>query len=71
MCIRTDYPLEHSWVVIFNDEAGEKTGIVKWKEKKVSVGDNTCRAGIEFLRNQKTEDSQVNSGSQPDQSVIR
>jgi PAS domain S-box-containing protein len=50
MCIRTDYPLEHSWVVIFNDEAGEKTGIVKWKEK-VSVDDNTCRAGIEFLRN--------------------
>ena len=50
MCIRTDYPLEHSWAVIFNDEAGEKTGIVKWKEK-VSVGDNTCRAGIEFLRN--------------------
>jgi PAS domain S-box-containing protein len=50
MCIRTDYPLEHSRVVIFNDEAGEKTGIVKWKEK-VSVDDNTCRAGIEFLRN--------------------
>jgi len=50
MCIRTDYPLEHSGAVIFNDEAGEKTGIVKWKEK-VSVGDNTCRAGIEFLRN--------------------
>jgi PAS domain S-box-containing protein len=50
MCIRTDYPLEHSWMVIFNDEAGEKTGIVKWKEK-VSVDDNTCRAGIEFLRN--------------------
>jgi PAS domain S-box-containing protein len=50
MCIRTDYPLEHSWVVIFNDEAGEKTGIVKWKEK-VSVDDNTCRAGIEFLGN--------------------
>jgi PAS domain S-box-containing protein len=50
MCIRTDYPLEHSWVVIFNDEAGEKKGIVKWKEK-VSADDNTCRAGIEFLRN--------------------
>jgi PAS domain S-box-containing protein len=50
MCIRTDYPLEHSWVVVFNDEAGEKTGIVKWKEK-VSVDDNACRAGIEFLRN--------------------
>jgi PAS domain S-box-containing protein len=50
MCIRTDYPLEHSWAVIFNDEAGEKTGIVKWKEK-VSVGENSCRAGIEFLRN--------------------
>ncbi len=50
MCIRTDHPLEHSWVVIFNDEAGEKTGIVKWKEK-VSVDDNTCRAGIEFLKN--------------------
>jgi PAS domain S-box-containing protein len=50
MCIRTDYPLERSWMVIFSDEAGEKTGIVKWKEK-VSVDDNTCRAGIEFLRN--------------------
>ena len=50
VCIRTDYPLEHSWAVIFNDGAGEKTGIVKWKEK-VGVGDNTCRAGIEFLRN--------------------
>jgi PAS domain S-box-containing protein len=50
MCIRTDHPLEHSWVVIFSDEAGEKTGIVKWKEK-VSVDDNTCRAGIEFLQN--------------------
>jgi hypothetical protein len=50
MCIRTDYPLEHSWEVIFNDEGGEKTGIVKWKEK-VSIDDNTCRAGIEFLQN--------------------
>jgi PAS domain S-box-containing protein len=50
MCIRTDYPLEHSWAVIFNDETGEKTGIVKWKEK-VSAGDNTCRSGIEFLQN--------------------
>ena len=50
MCIRTDYPLEHSCAVIFDDEAGEKTGIVKWKEK-VSVDSNTCRAGIEFLRN--------------------
>ena len=50
MCIRTNYPLEHSWEVIFNDEAGEKTGIVKWKEK-ANVEDNTCRAGIEFLRN--------------------
>jgi PAS domain S-box-containing protein len=49
MCIRTDYPLEHSWAVIFNDETGEKTGIVKWKEK-VSAGDNTCRSGIEFLQ---------------------
>jgi PAS domain S-box-containing protein len=50
MCIRTDHPLERSWVVIFNDEAGEKTGIVKWKEQ-VSVEDNTCRVGIEFLQN--------------------
>jgi len=50
MCIRTDYTLEHSCAVIFDDEAGEKTGIVKWKEK-VSANDNTCRAGIEFLRN--------------------
>jgi hypothetical protein len=50
MCIRTNYPLEHSYVIIVNDDAGEKTGIVKWKEK-VSVDDNTCRAGIEFLRN--------------------
>ncbi len=50
MCIRTDYPLERSWKVIFNDEAGEKTGIVKWKEK-AGPDDNTCRAGIEFLRN--------------------
>jgi PAS domain S-box-containing protein len=50
MCIRTNYPLEHSYIIIVNDDAGEKTGIVKWKEK-VSVNDNTCRAGIEFLRN--------------------
>jgi len=50
VCIRTDYPLELARVVIFSDGAGEKTGVVKWKEK-ISAGDNTCRAGIEFLRN--------------------
>jgi len=50
MCIRTDYPLDHSSTVIFNDGAGEKTGIVKWKAKG-SPDDNTYRAGIEFLRN--------------------
>jgi len=50
VCIRTSYPLEHSWVVIFNDDAGEKKGIVKWKEK-VGVDHDTYRAGIEFLRN--------------------
>ncbi|HET6364808.1 MAG TPA: PilZ domain-containing protein, partial [Nitrospirota bacterium] len=70
MCIRTNHPLEHSCVVIFNDEAGEKTGIVKWKEK-VSADDNTCRAGIEFLGTNKTADSQINLGIQPDRSLIR
>jgi PAS domain S-box-containing protein len=50
MCIQTDYPLEYYGVIIFNDEAGEKTGIVKWKEK-VSVQDSACRVGIEFLQN--------------------
>jgi PAS domain S-box-containing protein len=49
VCIRTDYPLESSRVVIFNYDAGEKTGIVKWKERVVD--NNTYRAGIEFLRN--------------------
>ena len=49
VCIRTDYPLERSHMITFSDEAGEKTGIVKWKEK-VSIEDSTCRAGIEFLR---------------------
>ena len=49
VCIRTHYPLERSHIITFSDEAGEKTGIVKWKER-VSVADNTCMAGIEFLR---------------------
>lgn len=49
MCIRTNYPLQNSTVITISDEAGEKTGIVKWKEK-VGVGDYTCRAGIEFVR---------------------
>ncbi len=50
MCIQTNYPLERFHVIIVNDNAGDRTGIVKWKEK-VSVNDNTCRAGIEFLQN--------------------
>ena len=49
VCIRTNYPLEHSREVIFKDDAGEKTGIVKWKEK-VGADNDTYRAGIEFLR---------------------
>lgn len=50
MCIQTNYPLERFHVIVVNDDAGDRTGIVKWKEK-VSVNDNTCRAGIEFLQN--------------------
>ncbi len=50
ICIRTDHPLEHYGVVIFNDGAREKTGIVRWKEA-INVKDNACRVGIEFLRN--------------------
>jgi hypothetical protein len=48
VCIRTNYPLERFHIITFSDEAGEKTGIVKWEER-VSVADNTCIAGIEFL----------------------
>jgi PAS domain S-box-containing protein len=48
VCIRTNYPLERYHIITLSYEAVEKTGIVKWKEK-VSVSDNTCIAGIEFL----------------------
>jgi PAS domain S-box-containing protein len=50
VCIRTNYPLERYNIILLNDEAGEKTGIVKWKEK-VGAYDNTCIVGIEFLQN--------------------